>query len=147
MSDTAHPATADETAADAAPPRKPFTGVTWVSVGNRVGNDSNLGWPAQADLGHQLHQLAPHLTAKQCRDLVDYANSGLPVVLTWDTPMDGGKTERHTTTVIVQWITPPHPVHASIPGRVRIRYSGFGHEVRIGQIREVSVPPSTISYH
>jgi hypothetical protein len=127
------------------PTRKPLTDATWADHGTVQGN-SQIAWPALSDLEHQLAE-ARGWDIEIARALMYSVNTLMPIVLTWDTQLNGaygepGRIERTTTTVIVNYVTNPHKDSPAI----RIRHCGFGHEVRMERIVSAKVPETTVEY-
>jgi len=131
-----------------AAPHKPFTTVTWDSIGNEIKPGIGLHWDAQVDLAYQLVDLVPHLDIAQLRLLVELTCAGLPMVLTWDIRMSFGRIETGTTTVLVEWFSAPTPGKPHLPGRLRLRYCGMGrgHEVILPRVVAVQNCAETITY-
>lgn len=114
--------------------RKRLTDATWEGT-PVVDGTKGLGWPALSDLAHEYAQLTG-LPTEDARVLVDFASSGHPLEITWDQYLrDLGYWERNTAVAVVEYIH--HDPGQDSPFRVRIRYPGFGHEVRSQQIAGV----------
>lgn len=130
--------------------RKPFTSVTWEDV-RQVDHRSTLHWDAQSDLAHELADRTA-LTYEQARELIAAAQSGLPLVVTWDTALRGelaGRIERRTVTAVVTYLNPPpaeEARRASYPGQAYLRHCGFAHPIYLNQIRAAHVPESTTEF-
>lgn len=118
--------------------RKPLTSKTWADYPDGIGPDTRPGWDVDADLAYELSQRS-HLNIDQCRHLVELTTSGLPIVLTWDTYLpELEKTQRITTTVLVDQILPPSVDHPdTMPGIVRVHYCGFGHPIYLHRIKDI----------
>lgn len=124
--------------------RRKLTEVTWENTPVVDRQRRHLHWPALADLAEEYAQLTG-LPKKDARVLVDFAASGHPLLLTWDTWLEGlVRWERQAVVVIVERIY--HLPGQDNPFRVRVRYPGFGHEVTSGQIVAASMVEPVISY-
>lgn len=131
---------------------KPLTTVTWDdypvfdrnSKSCRVGMTSNpIGWDEESDLEDQFCELG--YDREMVRALMYGARSGLPVRLTWDTPMGDGfhaNTERKTVYVIIEYILRPYGNN----DRLHVRYCGFGHDIYLNQIVSAVIPSAEIEY-
>lgn len=130
---------------------KPLSDKTWADFPQAISPRTEVSWPVQSDLAEELTRMDghTHLRYQEWRLLLSAAVSGLPVVVTFDTRINrsGGdhKIERKTRTMVVRWLTGPSlDDPKGLPVRIRAAYSGFGHELRVTDIREVA-PPATPS--
>jgi hypothetical protein len=129
---------------------RPLTNIDLADFNRRGLNEQtlqDLGWMATCDLAFQLAERTT-LTVPQARVLVDAALNKMPVTLTWETLVgsryDGWTLETTTTQVIVENIL--YWVGSDQPGRVRIQYWGFGHDVYMDKIVDAVAPEATRTY-
>lgn len=144
--------------------RKPFTSTTWANLAStgllpraqhvRAHTDP-LYWTDLADLEHELVALSAaagwkrSLTLETAKSLVSACYGGYPVMLTWDIKMSElhfgeQHVERKRTAVIVDQIFPPS---GNQPGRMQIRYCGFGHDVYMHEVVEAHVFDTVTTWH
>lgn len=121
------------------------------SIGLTKRSLDGIGWEAECDLAYELAERTT-LTVPQARVLMESVRSSLPVELTWETKIgsryEGYTIETTTTQVIVEYVFAPWNVrfNPSNPGTVRIRYSGFGHDVYTTQIVDAKSPKAVRTY-
>jgi hypothetical protein len=132
---------------DYVPSGKTLTGQTWADHHQGVSPERPISWPVESDLAQQLWKMDghKHLRYQEWRLLLAAATSGLPVVVTWDTPVNlvRSKIERITRTVVVRYLTAPSLDRPDeMPVRVRAAYSGFCHDIPATDIHEVAPPPT-----
>lgn len=122
------------------------TPVTWESIGNVYGDTFRrspdvVGFAAAAGLVDELAARVPHLSRDEIRTLMDFTRSGMPLILTWDTPRGEDRIERTRTACIAEYISAPgelgtmHDVRHT--GYVRVRYVGFERHLYLADLRKV----------
>jgi hypothetical protein len=102
------------------------------------------------DLAYDLAAMVPHLPLADCRVLIDFTQARLPMVLTFDTLLSGSyakPVERRMVTVVTDWLVAPRSGQPGLPGRVRVRYAGFGHDLYLSKVRAVQACPTVTTYH
>lgn len=132
---------------DHVPSERMLTGETWAEHHQGVSPERPISWPVESDLAQQLWKMNghDHLRYQEWRLLLSAASSGLPVVVTWDTPvnLDRPVIDRTTRTMVVRYLTAPSLDRpAELPVRVRAAYSGFCHDIRATDIRKVAPVPT-----
>lgn len=126
---------------------KYLTDVTWSEVGNRITPQIAIGWEKESDLAYLAVGRDARLSQHQIMTLISAVRSRLPVVMTWDTPWQVDHVARTTRTVVVTRFSPPAvPATPSLPGRMRIAYWGFEHDVFLSAVVHVETPPVTTDY-
>lgn len=127
--------------------RKPFTAITWEAIANKIFTGENYHWDALADLKHELAPRLPHLSREEIALLVDFTQCGLPVVLTWETRHGNGRIEVTTATVLISELHAPSVTSpSSIPGRIRVQYTGFEHGIYLPNVTRVEQTPKSITF-
>lgn len=122
--------------------------LTDARLGDTVTRETHgdTGWMVQSDLSADLAQLAPHLGEKGARALISGVCSGLPLSIIWDTPFGEDRIERRSAVVLVSRLVPPHPTNGALPGRIRVSYWGFEHDIYVDRLVEVSTPQTSATY-
>lgn len=127
--------------------RKSFTPITWRAIANKLCTGENYHWDALVDLEHELAPRLPHLSHEEVILLVDFTRSGLPVVLTWERPLGNGRVEITTATVLITQLHVPSLTNPSaIPGRIRIKYTGFEHDVSLPNVTRIEQTSKSITF-
>ncbi|CAM4136109.1 hypothetical protein NONI108955_11105 [Nocardia ninae] len=115
----------------------PFTTTTWADFPQGLNARTEMHWPNQSDLAHELQDLTS-MDLDRCSMLISASLTGNPIVLTWNSG-----TEQTTTTVIVTALH-VHPSNASA-NRIRVQYWGFGHDIWLPKIISASFPELTLT--
>lgn len=129
------------------PARTPFTSITWDRIANKLFTGENYHWDALVDLEHELAPRLSHLSHEEVILLVDFTRSGLPVVLTWKRPLGNGRVEITIATVLISQLRVPSLTNPSaIPGGIRIKYTGFEHDVSLPNVTRVEQTEKLITF-
>lgn len=87
------------------------------------------------------------LDVETAKHLVDACYGAYPVMVTWETRLGGRydqpTIETKTTAVIVDQIFAPR---GDQPGRMHIRYCGFGHPVHLHEVVEAHVHDTVVTF-
>jgi len=124
----------------------PFTDVTWESLGLHYGRDQHgnrpVNWMAQHDLSVALWRTVSHWDFESAASAVEAAGSHLPVLITWTNRFGDSQVEVLTGYAIVEWVA----MSPQADPRLRLRYSGFCHDVYASQVRTIEQVGVTASY-
>ena len=138
-------------------PRKPLTDITWATLNYQLtpetfrADGGSIGWPEMVDLAYELAPYHPRVPIEGWRILVDFLRSRHPITLEWATlsrRSEGGRLHYDVTraTGIALYLNVPRPGWTHFTGDVRFSYPGFGHGVRLNEIRSISFPETTYTY-
>lgn len=123
--------------------RTPLTPVTWYAIGNKLFTGENYCWEALVDLEHELAPRLPHLSHEEVILLVDFTQSGLPIVLTWEQTAGNGRVRITTATVLIsQLYVPDAPSRSSI----LVKYTAFEHDIPLTDVKRVEQTMKSITF-
>jgi hypothetical protein len=138
-------------------PYTPLTDITWATLNYQLTRETyradggTIGWQETCDLAYELASRYPRVPIDGWRVLVDFLRVGHPITLEWATRTrrdDGGRLHYDVTraTGTVRYMNAPRPAPAYDAASVRFSYPGFGHSVRLADLRSISYPRTTYTF-
>lgn len=124
--------------------RTPLTPVTWYGIGNKLLTGENYHWDALVDLEHELAPQLPHLNHEEVILLVDFTQSGLPIVLTWEQSAGNGRVRITTATVLISQLHVPDTAGSS--PSIRVRHTAFEHNISLADVKRVEQTTKSITF-
>lgn len=124
--------------------RTPLTQITWYGIGNKLLTGENYCWEALVDLEHELAPRLSHLSREEVILLVDFTQSGLPIVLTWEHPAGNGRVRITTATALISQLYVPDTTGSS--PSIRVRHMAFEHSISLSDVKHVEQTAKSITF-